>query len=56
MCNLTESNKLKIIFTRIFILLIMVLLLTFSVHILLNIGRYLGTIARYSVEGNICLP
>lgn len=55
MWNLISLNKLKINLVRIIIIIIFILLLIFGTHILLNLGRYLGTIARYAVEGNICL-
>lgn len=54
MFRLISNNQiLKNICTIIFIV-IMTAFLIFGAHILLNLGRFLGTIARYVAEGNIC--
>lgn len=56
MRNLINLKGLKINLVHISFAISFILLLIFGTHILLNLGRYLGTIARYAIEGNICLP
>jgi hypothetical protein len=34
--------------------LFLIVTFTFGIHVILNIGRYLGTIARYATLGNVC--
>lgn len=55
MFDIIKNSKIFSFISYFFIFIVCISILTFGSHILLNIGRYLGTIARYVAEGNICL-
>lgn len=48
-----NKNFFKIVMTTI-IAITLLILFTFGIHIILNFGRYVGTVGRYAIEGNVC--
>lgn len=54
MFNLILNNKVIKNIGSLIGVIILIALIVFGAHIVLNLGRFFGTIARYAAEGNIC--